>query len=86
MKGVLTMTIQYQSNHQVITEIKKLMLDYDISQRTIAKELDISPQGLTKLLNKKNFGFEDAEKILKAMGHTLVIDFKKLERENNADK
>lgn len=75
------MTIQYQNNHQVITEIKKLMLDYNISQRAIAKELDISPQGLTKLLNKKNFGFEDAEKILNAMGHTLIIDFKKTEQE-----
>lgn len=75
------MTIQYQNNHQVITEIKKLMLDYNISQRAIAKELDISPQGLTKLLNKKNFGFEDAEKILNAMGHTLIIDFKKIEQE-----
>lgn len=71
------MTIKYQNNHQIITEIKKLMLDNDISQRTIAKELDISPQGLTKLLNKKNFGFEDAEKILNAMGYTLIIDFER---------
>lgn len=79
------MTIQYQNNHQIITEIKKLMLDHDISQRAIAKELDISPQGLTKLLNKKNFGFEDAEKILNAMGHTLIIDFKRIEKDSYND-
>lgn len=77
------MTIQYQNNHQIITEIKKLMLENDISQRTIAKELDISPQGLTKLMNKKNFGFEDAEKILNAMGHTLIIDFEKIHRKED---
>ena len=38
----------------------------------------IKPQGLTKLLNKKNFGFEDAQKILSAMGYDLIIDFEQL--------
>ena len=38
------------------------MLEKQISQREIAEKLGIKPQGLTKLLAKKNFGFEDAEK------------------------
>ena len=46
-----------------------------ISQREIAERLNIKPQGLTKLLNKKNFGFEDAQKILSAIGYDLIIDF-----------
>ena len=51
------------------------MLEKQISQREIAEQLNIKPQGLTKLLNKKNFGFEDAQKVLSAMGYDLIIDF-----------
>lgn len=71
------MPIIYQSNEQIVIEIKKLMLEGKISQREIAEKLGVKPQGLTKILNKKNFGFEDAEKILSAMGYNLVIDFQK---------
>ena len=67
------MSIHYKDNEQIV--IKKLMLEKQISQREIAEQLNIKPQGLTKLLNKKNFGFEDAQKVLSAMGYDLVIDF-----------
>ena len=69
------MSVQYKNNEQVIIEIKKLMLEKQISQREIAERLNIKPQGLTKLLNKKNFSFEDAQKILSAIGYDLIIDF-----------
>ena len=72
------MSIHYKSNEQIVIEIKKLMLEKQISQREIAAQLNIKPQGLTKLLNKKNFGFEDAQKILSAMGYDLIIDFEQL--------
>ncbi len=71
------MSIIYQSNDQIIIEIKKLMLENNVSQREIAEKLNITPQGLTKLLNKKNFGFEDAGKIVNAMGHVLILQFDK---------
>ena len=67
----------YKDNKQVIIETKKLMLENDITQKEIADRLGIAPQGLTKILNKKNFGFEDAKKILSAMGYELILDFKK---------
>lgn len=73
------MPIRYINNTQIVKEIKKLMLDSDISQRCIAEKLNITPQGLTKLLNKKNFGFEDAKKILNVMGYALIIEFEKSE-------
>ena len=60
---------------RLFIEIKKLMLEKQISQREITEQLNIKPQGLTKLLNKKNFGFEDAQKILSAMGYDLIIGF-----------
>lgn len=51
------------------------MLEKQISQREITEQLNIKPQGLTKLLNKKNFGFEDAQEILSAMEYDMIIDF-----------
>lgn len=69
------MPILYKDNEQIVIEIKKLMLENKISQREIADKMNIKPQGLTKILNKKNFGFEDAEKILSAMGYNLIVDF-----------
>lgn len=38
------------------------MLENKTSQREIADKLGIKPQGLTKIMNKKNFSFEDAKK------------------------
>lgn len=74
------MSIYYESNEQIVVEIKKLMLENHISQREIAERLNIKPQGLTKMLTKKNFGFEDAQKILSTMGYQLVLDFSSVER------
>ena len=71
------MQIIYKNNDQILIEIKKLMLENKITQRQIAEKLGMKPQGLTKLMNKKNFGFEDATKILNAMGYDLLIDFQK---------
>ena len=71
------MPITYKDNEQLLIEIKKVMLDAKITQREIADKLGIKPQGLTKILNKKNFSFEDAQKILEAMGYHLVVDFQR---------
>lgn len=67
----------YETNEQLIIELKKLMLENKVSQRQIAERLGITPQGLTKLFNKKNFSFEDASKIADAMGYQLEISFHK---------
>lgn len=69
------MSFVYESNDQIVIEIKKLLIEKKVSQRQLAEALGITPQGFTKLLNKKNFGFEDAKKILNAMGLDLAIDF-----------
>lgn len=74
------MPVKYENNEQIVIEIKKLMLETKMSQREIADKMNIKPQGLTKLLNKKNFGFEDAEKILSVMGYNLIIYFKRFQK------
>ena len=71
------MAIIYENTEQIILEIRKLMLEEKISQRQIAESLGITPQGFTKPINKKNFSFEDAQKILNAMGYHLIYDFEK---------
>ena len=71
------MAIIYESTEQIILEIRKLMLEEKISQRQIAESLGITPQGFTKLINTPNFSFEDAQKILNAMGYHLIFEFKK---------
>ena len=76
------MAIIYKDNEQILIEIKKIMLETKTTQREIADKLGIKPQGLTKMLNKKNFGFEDAQKILATMGYGLSIDFKQTTEEN----
>ncbi len=74
------MPVKYENNEQIVIEIKKLMLETKMSQREIADKMNIKPQGLTKLLSKKNFGFEDAEKILSVMGYNLIIDFERFQK------
>ena len=74
------MPVKYENNEQIVIEIKKLMLETKMSQREIADKMNIKPQGLTKLLNKKNFGFEDAEKILSVMGYNLIIDLERFQK------
>lgn len=74
------MPIIYKDNEQILIEIKKLILESKTTQREIADKLGIKPQGLTKILNKKNFSFEDVQKILFVMGYDLVIDFKEGEK------
>ena len=66
----------YQNQEQLIIEIKKIMLEQRTTQKEIAEKLNITPQGFTKLLNKKNFSFTDAKKILDILGYELVIELK----------
>lgn len=69
----------YTDNEKLIIELKKLMLEEKITQRDIANCLGISPQGVRGILTKKNFSFQDAQKILNCMNHSLEINFKKRE-------
>lgn len=67
----------FEDNKKLMIELKKLMLDAGISQKQIADALQIKPQSLNTLLNKKNFSFTDCKKILDVMGYDLEIGFKR---------
>ena len=78
----------YQSREQLIIEFKKLLLEKQTNQREVAQRLNITPQALTKILNKQNFSFDDMKKLLSAIGCKLLVDFlqnaadEKIERDN----
>lgn len=67
--------MKYQSKEQLIIEFKKLLLENQINQREVAQRLNITPQALTKILNKQNFSFEDMQKLLSAINYQMLIDF-----------
>lgn len=67
----------YTSNDQLISELKKLMKEEKITQQQIADALGISRQAVRKIFIKKNFSFQDAQKILDIMNYSLDINFRK---------
>ena len=67
----------YTSNDQLVNELKKLMSEEKITQQDIADRLGITRQSVHGLLTKKNFSFQDAQKILSLMNHSLEISFRK---------
>ena len=78
------MAVIYHDNAQQQIELKKHMLENATTQRAIAERLGLSPQGLQKMMGKKNFSFQDAQKILAVMGYDLAFDF--VPREPVAEK
>jgi transcriptional regulator with XRE-family HTH domain len=67
--------MRYNSKEQLIIEFKKILLDKQISQREVAQRLGITPQALTKIINKQNFSFDDMEKLLHAVEYDMDIRF-----------
>ena len=67
----------YIDNEHLIIELKKLMLEEKITQQDIADKLGITRQSVRGILMKKNFSFQDAQKILALMNHSLEINFRK---------
>lgn len=65
----------YNSKDQLIIEFKKILLERQLSQREVAQRLNITPQALTKIINKQNFSFDDMEKLLGAVGYQMTVDF-----------
>lgn len=65
----------YRDNQQIIKELNKVISDKGLTKAMIAQKMGMIPQTLTKLLAKKNFSFEDLNKILNTMELRLEIRF-----------
>lgn len=75
------MSVKYENNDQLLDELRYTIRKSGKTQREIADNLNIKPQGLNKILNKKNFSFEDMQNILSAIGYELYIEFRPLNTE-----
>ena len=75
------MSVKYENNDQLLDELRYTIRKSGKTQREIADNLNIKPQGLNKILNKTNFSFEDMQNILSAIGYELYIEFRPLNTE-----
>ena len=69
------MTFTYESNDQLKSELKHFFRENHIRQKDISEKLGILPQKITNTLGKKSFRFEDIDKMLSAVGYSLVLSF-----------
>lgn len=70
------MTIK--TNQELAQAVNKIILQSGIKKTFISEKLGISRQALDKLLDKKNFSLEDANKILSTINYSAECLIKKV--------
>ena len=66
---------EYMDNEQLKSELKKVVIDCNTTNKAIAEKLEMTPQTYQHLINKKQFSFADMKRIADAAGFRLMIDF-----------
>lgn len=64
-------------NKQIKNEIKKLIIDENITFVEISEKLNISKNQLNNTFNKVNLSFNDIYKIMNVIGYKMQIEFLK---------
>jgi DNA-binding Xre family transcriptional regulator len=67
----------YTCNDDLKKELKKLLIDEELSLTDVADKLKISRQQLNNIFLKTNFSFNDMQKICDAIGYKLEINILK---------
>lgn len=62
-------------NKQIKNEIKKLIIDENITFTEISEKLNISKNQLNNTFNKVNLSFNDIYKIMDVIGYKIQIEF-----------
>ena len=70
----------YEDNDQLKKELKKLVIDSGLTQKEVAKKMEVKPQQYTNIVNKENLAFRDVKRIAIACGYKLQIDFVPVEQ------
>lgn len=60
---------------QIKIELKKMLLDEDITLSEVADRLQISKAQLNNTFNKVNLSFNDIYKMLEVIGYKMQIEF-----------
>ena len=71
----------YEDNDQLKKELKKLVIDSGMTQKEVAKKMEVKPQQYTNIVNKENLAFRDVKRIAIACGYELHIDFIPMEQD-----
>lgn len=64
---------------KVVTEVRKLLIDADISQSETAKKIGTTQANLSKKFKNNTLYSKDIEDIASALGYELKIEFLKKE-------
>ena len=70
----------YENNEQLKKELKKLVIDSEMTQREVAEKMEVKPQQYNNIVNKENLAFRDVKRIAIACGYELHIDFVPVEQ------
>ena len=62
-------------NKQIKNEIKKLIIDENITFTEISEKLNISKNQLNNTFNKVNLSFNDIYKFIDCIGYKMQIEF-----------
>lgn len=70
----------YENNEQLKKELKKLVIDSEMTQKEVAEKMEVRPQQYNNIVNKENLAFRDVKRIVNACGYELRIDFVPIEQ------
>lgn len=65
----------YNDNEQLKSELKKALIDCNLTAREVSEKMGVKPQQYNNIVNKENLAFRDVKRILDAMGMELRIEF-----------
>lgn len=68
---------QVCTNADLVQMVNQIILQSGIKKTFISDQLGISRQALDKLMSKKNFSIDDANKILSLIGYHVEVLIKK---------
>jgi len=66
----------YTNDKEITKELKKILIDKELSLADLARKLDILPQTLNGILNRKKLEFGDIQRICTAIGCELHYSIK----------
>lgn len=69
------MSFIYKDNDQLKREIKKLIIDANMTQRQVCEKVGYKPQQMTNVLNKGNLSFKDIKRIANVLELDIRIEF-----------
>ena len=65
----------FSDNEQLKKELKKIIIDSGLTQKEVAKNMQVKPQQYTNIVNKENLAFRDVKRIANAIGLNVKIEF-----------